>query len=99
MTKYNDLFAGELNVRREDRFSDVYQIGDTEYMFADIHDVMAHDDGKAKQRAEYIANAVNQHEKLQEALEFLHAQLGTIAHKQDRDKIKEIADEFNLSWF
>ena len=61
-----DLFKGKLTCSRFDPFSGEFCVGDDDYNFADIHDVMAHDDGKAKQRAEYICKAVNEHEQLKE---------------------------------
>ena len=42
-------------------------IAKLEKLNKDIHDVMAHDDGKARERAEFIVNAVNNYE-MQERL-------------------------------
>lgn len=72
MTKLQELFGGELTASRVGTILDDrpdYQLTDAEYHFCQIYDVMAHDDGKAKERAEFIAEAVNEFEKLRTKLQ------------------------------
>lgn len=64
---YNDLFSGELtafNVSHGDA-----SICDSLYNFCDVHNVLAHGDEKALDRAKYIVNAVNSYAEMYEMLE------------------------------
>lgn len=72
MSKLQELFGGALSVTRHGNMPDTqpdYRLTDSDYHFADIHDVQAHDDGKAKERAEFIAKAVNNYEALLDDIE------------------------------
>lgn len=55
--KYNELFKGELGVKKDGK--DIAVIGDKEYWLFEIDDNLTCEDGKHLQRANYIANAVN----------------------------------------
>ncbi len=85
---YNKLFSGELTV-----FNDCYgdaSICDSLYHFCDIHNVLAHDDGKARKRAEYIVNAVNSYADMHELLELAKSLMDGDSIEDLTYKYKEI---------
>jgi len=63
------LFGGKITCDRDDPSlpptdEDDFVLTDSEYHFATIHSILAHDDGLAGVRAQYIVNAVNSYENL-----------------------------------
>jgi len=62
------MINGKLVYTKMDDSSGDMQIGDEKYWFIDVHDVLAHDDGNAEERAKYICDAVNNHEEIKHLL-------------------------------
>lgn len=66
MDKFNELFGGEFTATEPDENNDEWQLTDANYHFCTVYDALAHDDGKAGERALYIAEAVNNYGRLKE---------------------------------
>ena len=66
-TKFDELFKGDL-MFEEQRNGDV-EISDCDFIFCTVDDRLAQYDGKALDRAKYIAKATNLHQEMYEMLE------------------------------
>ena len=92
-----DLFNGDLTVDLDSvQPSDEAIIGDKDYLFCSVDGALAHDDGKAKDRAEYMAIAANCHDDLVAALTTMKVLVRLKFGNLDEDVNKIIDDADRL---
>lgn len=92
--KFNELFSGKLEIERASR--NVVVICDKNYDLCEIDDGLTYEDGKALERAKYIANATNNfadmYEILQRVIECAEDSQNEIHHS---DLIHSLHDDIN----
>ena len=85
---FNELFKGKLDVEKV--CNDSAMIGDEDYLFCEIDGLLCHGDGKAPERAKYIANATNNFADMYEMLEGACNELYKLINEVNKQKLSSV---------